>query len=190
MAKKIRTFVAIPLPAAIQKTLAGFIRELSPLTENVRWVEQNLLHLTLVFVGDIEDVRVHEVCTAVKQVCSQTEQIPITVAGVGFFPKLKKPQVIWAGIDEGSQQVIELREALAEKLDESRFRFDWKFRAHITLGRMNRGRFEDQALVEKAREHAERDFGELLVDKVVAFSSTLEKSGPVYVSLATVRLTG
>ena len=188
MAKKIRTFVSIPLPPGLQKTLAAFSTELAAQTENVRWVSEELLHLTLVFVGDIDDVRVHDICQAVREACDDTEPFVATVAGVGFFPKPEKPQVIWAGIDEGSESVVVLREAIANSLNDARFRFDWKFKAHITLGRFNRGRFEDEALKQKVSQLTERPFGEFVIDRVIAYSSTLEKGSPVYVPLATIRL--
>lgn len=185
---RIRTFVAIPIPAPMRKTLSAFIARLKPWSTNVRWLDGDHLHLTLVFLGDIEDSRVAAVCNAVKQVCAQHEPIEVTVAGVGAFPKPEKPRVIWAGIQEGSELVVALREAIASSLDEAQFQFDWRFTAHITLGRFGRGRFDDHALIEKSTELADEQFGEMLIDRVLVLSSTLEKQGPVYVPLATIPL--
>jgi 2'-5' RNA ligase len=187
---RIRTFIAIDLPPALKRTLARFAQQLAPMATQVRWVDESLLHLTLVFLGDIEDRLAHDVCKSVARVCKQIKPIEISLVGTGVFPKPEKPRVVWAGIDEGADAIVAMREAIANDLDANGFQFDWRFQPHITLGRFGRGRFVDHALVEEALKMSEVEFGRTWIEEVVVNSSAMESGGPVYVPLATSPLDG
>ena len=187
---KIRTFVAIDLPQDVKRTISKLITKLQPYANNVRWVETENLHLTLVFLGDVEDRNVHAACRAVSRVCEAIEPFQISLESIGTFPKPNKPRVLWVGIKQGSQEMIDLREAIANKLDEAGFQFDWKFNPHVTIGRFGRARFEDHELVAKLVDFEKEQFGQCMINEVVVNSSTLESGAPIHIRLSTAELMG
>ena len=187
---RIRTFVAIELPDDIRRAINKLVNRLVPISNHIRWVEQQNMHVTLVFLGDVEDRLVHAVCQAVARACAAIEPFQITVQGIGVFPKPEKPRVIWAGLELGVEELTVLRERVAQELDAASFQFDWKFSPHITIGRVSHGRFDDHAVIAKSAEYADTSFGEFVVNAVSVISSTLERSGPIYVRLSTAPLEG
>ena len=187
---KIRTFVAVELPNDVRRAIGKLVHRLQPIANRIRWVDQENMHLTLVFLGDVLDREVHTVCRAVARVCQSVEPFLLAVQGVGVFPKPEKPRVLWVGLDIGAEELIVLREHVAKELDSAGFQFDWKFSPHITIGRVAHGHFDDHDVIAKSLESAEKPFGEFVVNEVSVISSTLEKSGPLYVRLSTAPLEG
>ena len=187
---RIRTFVAIELPNDIRRAVKKVIDKLAPFAHNVRWVSAENLHITLVFLGDVEDRSVHAACQAVARACANIEPFPVVVQGTGCFPKPEKPRIIWAGLDVGAEEITFLREQVSNELEAAGFQFDWKFSPHITIGRVNHGRFNDQEVITKSIEFADKPFGEFVITDVSVMSSLLEKSGPTYVRLSSAPLDG
>ena len=187
---RIRTFVAIELPNDIRRAIAKVIDKLIPYSNEVRWVSAENLHITLVFLGDVEDRSVHTACQAVARACAKLEPFLVSVKGTGAFPKPDRPRVLWAGLDVGAEEITNLREQVANELDAAGFQFDWKFTPHISIGRVNRGRFNDQELIAKSTDFADKSFGEFVINDVSVMSSLLEKSGPTYVRLSSASLEG
>ena len=187
---KIRTFVAIELPNDIRRAIHKLVNRLVPIANHIRWVDQENMHLTLVFLGDVEDRSVHAACQAVARACAAVEPFQVTVQGIGVFPKPEKPRVIWVGLELGVEEITWLREQIAKQLDTVGFQFDWKFSPHITIGRVGHGRFDDHAVIAKSAEYVDTPFGEFVVNEVAVISSTLERSGPIYVRLSTASLQG
>lgn len=187
---RIRTFVAIELPNDIRRAITKVIDKLAPFSNDVRWVSAENLHITLVFLGDVEDRSVHAACQAVARACAKIEPFHVSIQGTGVFPKPDRPRVLWTGLDVGAEEITNLREQVANELDAAGFQFDWKFSPHITIGRVNRGRFSDHELVAKSTEFADKPFGEFVITDVSVMSSLLEKSGATYVRLSSAPLEG
>ena len=185
---RIRTFIGIDFPDSIKKSLNRFGNRLAPWATNVRWTNTELIHLTMLFLGDVEDQRVHDICRATKAACAETAPFEISLQGIRFFPKKEKPRVVSVNIDTGKTQLETFRANVAKHVDEAGFQFDWRFQPHVTIGRFGRGKFDDHALLAKVEELDVPDFGPTDVTRLTVFSSTLERDGPIYVPLAVVPL--
>jgi 2'-5' RNA ligase len=101
----------------------------------VRWLPPENVHLTLKFLGEVSEERVPQVTAAVAEAVAGVRAFEMTVSGFGAFPSVKRPGVVWAGIEasEALQSVYERVEAALEPLGfprESR-----PFRPHLTIGR-------------------------------------------------------
>lgn len=184
----IRTFISADIPEPLRKKIAGVQRKFAPLTDNVRWIEPETMHLTFVFLGEISELKVHEACKATKIACDNLTSFSVEVDGVGAFPRLERPRVLWVGIKEGREDLIELRRQIADRVAEAGFQFDNRFEPHITLGMLRRGRVMEPEIGAEIEKNLELPLGEIPITNIYLYSSKLEKSGPIYSRMATIRL--
>ena len=117
------------------------------------------------------------------------EPFSIGASGVGAFPKLDRPKLLWFGADEGSQEFCELEAAIEQKLASMGFRGENRqFVPHLTLGRVGPGG-DNSALVKGLFESlANFAGGQMFVDEVIVYASEPQRSGPKYVPLAHLKL--
>ncbi|HQI80583.1 MAG TPA: RNA 2',3'-cyclic phosphodiesterase [Deltaproteobacteria bacterium] len=133
----IRTFVALPIPDEIKASLDAAVGVLRGRNPGVRWVRPEGLHITLKFLGDIEEHTVAPLC-ADLDVAARTCPVPsLSLAGLGAFPGLKRPRVVWVGLAGDMEHLV----ALASAVDRACARHGIApekrpFSGHITLGRL------------------------------------------------------
>ena len=158
---------------------------------NVRWVKPEHLHLTLKFLGDVDLRDIPEVCAAMTRAAASVPPFTLRMVGAGAFPRESQPRTVWIGADEGTEEIAVLHERIEVALAELGFRREHRrFRPHLTIGRV---RSADRGIEELARVLGENhDFvaGVVDVDEVVAFSSELDRAGPIHEALATAPLEG
>lgn len=149
---------------------------------NLKCVENENIHLTLKFLGEIPQHKVDEVAELVQEI--KFEPFNFKVEEVGVFPNLKRPRTIWAGITIGVSLVSKVFEEVDMKLGKLGFeRERRKFHPHLTICRVRGGKNRDQ-LVEELSRLETTVFGMVDVDRIVLKKSVLTPSGPIYTSLA------
>lgn len=114
-----RTFLAIDLPDPIRRRTEKLIGSLQRDGMRLRWSSPDTLHVTLCFLGDIEDIRIHDACNAIKLVAEQQSRFDLQMHGVGAFPKLDRARVVWAGVADGFEEVVGLQRELRMGLEMS-----------------------------------------------------------------------
>jgi len=174
-----RVFIAVELPTEIQQALGDVQRKLRALTNTARWVASESIHVTLKFIGEIQEKRVESIDAAFTGLT--WKPFIVTVRGVGFFPGTRSPRVFWAGMEAPTMQ------GLAEQMDARMERLGFEkekraFRPHITLARARDSRI-DSELVTAAAPYKDQDFGSFSVDRVFLFKSTPKPPGVVYEKL-------
>jgi 2'-5' RNA ligase len=153
-------------------------------------VNPEKIHLTLKFFGGIEESRIDPIFKAIEEPIRNTALFSLKVRGVGAFPHLKNPRVIWMGLVDEREALISLQKQIETQLEKIGFQpEDRPFHPHLTLGRMKSSRGKEE-LVERMEEHKEEEFGDIPVERVTLFQSDLRPSGPVYTSLGDVKLGG
>jgi 2'-5' RNA ligase len=196
MGERVRTFIAMELPAEVRAHLASEQEELSAAGGDVRWVRVENIHLTLVFLGDVAAERLGEVAEAVRGAAAGTGAIRLRVGGAGQFPPRGRPRVVWIGIEEPTgaldrlqKRIAEATAAFAEKIENRRYE------AHLTLGRVRSARGSEAlaaAIAESAGQGGPlgpaRGKPEFEAAEVVVFRSDLSLQGPTYTALARVAL--
>jgi RNA 2',3'-cyclic 3'-phosphodiesterase len=179
---EIRTFICFELPENIKAALAQVQDRLRPLGHGVSWSRIDGIHLTLKFLGDVDESHIDAVAAAVKRVCAGQAPLEMALAGAGAFPNLKRPRVYWAGIGESSGRLLILQKKIDEALAELGFPKETRpFSPHLTLGRV---KFLDQP--EKIAQTIEAYHPEVLpftVDEIVVMKSDLKPSGAIYTPL-------
>ena len=157
--------------------------------DGYRWVVPDNLHVTMNFVGDVTDIEVPEVCKIIKGALEPFDQFEMSLQGVSGFSSAEEPRVLWMGVDEGSEQLHAMYEALAEVLHHWGVNKDRNdFLPHMTLGRLAPGKRWNQELLDFVHKLRSHDGGFCTVREVKVFSSFKERGGPTYTPMATMKL--
>lgn len=139
-----RLFTAVRPPANVLDTMVeAQVRLQDRIVSNaVRWITRENMHLTFQFLGDTPTDRVHEVIEAMAAGISLNaiqSDIDLTVAQVGAFPSARRPRVVWIGVQDPSGELTRLQRAVGDQLRARGFQLDSRpFRPHITLGYLRR----------------------------------------------------
>jgi 2'-5' RNA ligase len=176
---KIRAFIAVRVDPEVHSKIDATVEELRARRDGIRWVSSGNLHLTLRFLGPavpIEEIQMltHELDAA----AAKTAPFDVEASGVGGFPNLRRPRVLWVGL--GSEALLELVseiEAVAERCGFPRE--ERAFTAHLTIARVNvpRLRAETRARLEGV---ADRRFGSCIIREMTLYRSRLSSKGAVY----------
>jgi len=186
----IRSFLAIELPKPILKKIEEVEADLKSVHADVRWVSPERIHLTLKFFGNIEESRIDSILKSIEEPVRNKPAFSVEVRGVGAFPSMKNPRVIWMGLVNGSQILTSLQKEIETELEKIGFQAeDRPFRPHLTVGRVKSSRGKDD-LVGRMEKHKEGEFGDFQVDRLILFKSDLKPSGPIYTALGDVKLGG
>lgn len=186
---RLRTFIAVEVGRALRGQLAELQETLARSADAVKWVEEENLHVTLLFLGDVDDRAVIDVCRSAGRVCASVPSFQLRVEGVGAFPNAQRPRTIWAGVGTGAEELVALHGALETALIDLGCyrREERRFTPHITLGRVTNESVTDQ-LPEALAKQAGWVGGECEVAKVLVMSSQLTPRGPIYSVMSTARL--
>jgi 2'-5' RNA ligase len=135
---ELRSFIAVPLPAAVQEAVFGVADQLAGALPGVRWSRKvENMHVTIKFLGGVEESRLAAFGADLQAALATFHAFEIAVRGMGAFPSAGRANVIWAGIDDpsgGLQQAAAVVETVAARarIGEPETR---PFRAHVTVGR-------------------------------------------------------
>ncbi len=183
----LRLFVAIPIPAGIAAALAHSLPDDVPA---LRRVAPELLHLTLAFIGWIDEERLGAVTSAVEAGVAGAHSFDVTFTGLGRFPERGAPRVIWVGTS-ATRETEALAATVRESLVRREIPFDPKpLRPHVTLARVRDGASaSDRAAIERAVATGRVPDGPTFTAEAVhVMQSVLSRSGPRYSSRARVAL--
>jgi 2'-5' RNA ligase len=181
---RIRTFVGVDLGKAIRDRTIALQNALAQTGTEVKWVEPDNLHVTLLFLGEVDDREVPKVCRIVGERSLEQPAFLMSVETVGCFPNPRRPRVLWVGVGEGTQPLCALHDALEEPLQELGYRREERrYTPHITLGRVKSDRPTEKLSAALAK-HAGWKGGEVTVQELRVMSSELTPQGPVYTVLS------
>jgi len=188
----VRVFLAIDLPQELKKELFNLSKVLNCEGLKLKWVEEENLHLTLRFFGNISENLVEKIYEKCKDVCKKLEPFELELDLASYFPLKGTPRVIWIGINSASNNLFKLDNLLKKafkplKLKEERE----EFYPHVTLLRIKE-KTDPVALkkfFEEIKKASEKLKGKsFLVKELIIFKSDLFPSGPKYTPLKTIPL--
>jgi RNA 2',3'-cyclic 3'-phosphodiesterase len=187
--KPTRTFIAIDPGKAIRDRLVSLQENLARSGADVKWVEHNNLHLTLLFLGEIDQRNLTSVCRAVNEAAGTQSAFSMTIARAGAFPSTRRPRTLWVGVGLGAQEVCALHDAVERPLLQLGCyrREERAFTPHLTLGRVKADRAADE-LAAALTKHAAWTAGETKVVEILVMGSELKPEGPLYTVLSRGRL--
>jgi 2'-5' RNA ligase len=175
----IRLFIALPVPLPVAEQLAALVpAEL----KGLKRVGPELMHVTLAFVGWLDETRVAQVTSAVEAGAARGHSFDVPLEAVGRFPPTGRPRVMWVGTG-AEERILALGELVRDALSEAAVPFDLKpLRPHITLARVREGVSVQEAraiglAVARARVPAGLRFRTQVVN---VMQSVLTPKGPRY----------
>jgi 2'-5' RNA ligase len=179
----VRLFIGIPVK--FEEWLQRVYSRVEALRADIKMVEPKNVHITLAFLGEVREEKVDLVKESMKEVKFST--FSLTFKGLGAFPSLSRPRVIWVGISNGFNDLKTLRTSLVKSLAARGVRpEDGQFQPHLTIGRVKgpKGVLELMKLIE---EMLDIPLGEQEVREVTLFKSVLTPKGPIYEELASIQ---
>ncbi len=194
MAETLRTFVAIELTDGLHAALDDLEQNVKRIraSGSVKWVAPGNIHLTLKFLGNVDSARLPDLEHALAAACAGQSQFELTLGGIGAFPNLNRPNVIWVGLAGQVQEATLLAEGVESECARIGFaREERPFSPHLTIGRVRREtKPADRALLgEGISRQTVGELGSLVVDRLSLMKSELTPRGSIYTRLAAVPFT-
>ena len=182
-----RTFIAIEIPSEVKSALAALQDDLRRAGADVSWTRPENIHLTLRFLGEVDEKRVGEVEKVCVTSAAKFQPFTLRLNDTGVFPNARQPRILWAGLAGEIEKAVEMRERLNDGLALIGFEREEKdFRPHLTIGRVksNRKIRELLSLADARRVPA----SSFLVTEIVLMKSELHPAGARYTAIAKVSL--
>ena len=182
MSGTIRSFFAFDIE---DQTVIRRLSEVQGMLVNtgahLKQVKPQNIHLTVRFLGDISPAMVDAIHEEMKQI--SFSPFTIELRGLGAFPKLTYPRVVWAGIRKGADELTDVFEQLEPRLRGLGFKPDNKgFSPHLTIARVRTGRNKAQ-LIKLIQELEDYEFGTIKAECLRLKKSDLTPKGPIYTTL-------
>lgn len=189
MERMIRTFIAVDIPDSTRVNIGKLQDKLRQHRADVKWVRPEGIHITLKFLGNVEEGRIEEVVHAVREAVNSLDPFVVALGGTGTFPNARRPRVLWVGVEKGSENLVELATRIEAKLSDLGFpKEKRKFSAHLTIGRV-RSPSRIEATVRAMHSIGFEGEG-FEVGEVVVMKSDLRPTGAIYTALGRIKLRG
>jgi len=173
-------FVAAELPEPVRDSLAQAQQKLRPILGSMRWASPGSMHLTIRFLGEMDEVQTGALSAALKTSLKPPAApgCDVHVRGLGVFPQVKRPRILWAGlVDEPPGSLARLHAAVELAVSAAGLPAeDRPFHPHLTLARAGEGR-PPAALPVVLADMKDVDLGHFRVDALRLLRSVLKPSG-------------
>ncbi|MDX1412052.1 MAG: RNA 2',3'-cyclic phosphodiesterase [Nitrospirales bacterium] len=185
-----RVFWAIDLNQQVRSALREFQNRLRNYLPPIGWVRPESLHLTVKFLGEVDEEQLASIQRAVENDIKDFPSFSLQIDNVGGFPNMNQPRVLWAGVSGQIADLQRLVSQVEEALIPLGFPAESKpFRGHLTLARIKQGSREvGRVLARSQALDQHTDFGVLPVHQLCLFRSELKPTGAVYHRLAEIPL--
>lgn len=175
----LRLFTAIRIGSEAEKGIRHIQEALRPIVKAKRWQPTENIHLTLQFLGDVAEDRLHDVSQAMEQALVGQPAFSLQTGAVGAFPNLSRPRVLWVGVQGQTMELETMQGRLAQALSVVGYKEDKPYKAHITLAREVEGKLDVQRLQQAMGENGYS----WDVESVYLFQSELRREGAVHTVL-------
>ena len=172
-----RVFVAVEISKGeVLKKIQTFQKDIQI---NAKPTKIDQIHFTLEFLGEIDQVKCDQVKDVMKKISFSS--FDISLKGVGGFPNMKNPRVIWIGVDKnGAEKLTSIANEIGMKLTALGFENSKKFKPHLTIFRVKKKINGISAIM---KECESMKFGTQTVSKFKVKRSVLSPKGPEYSDL-------
>jgi RNA 2',3'-cyclic 3'-phosphodiesterase len=185
-----RLFIALPFNSNLindnVKELYNYLNK----HDELKVVSPENYHITLKFLGECSEKITNKMKDSFNNTVIESKKIiPFTLFGLGVFPDLKNPNVIWAGIKTDESLINKLNQSVESFTSNMGFKKEKnKFTPHLTLARLRKGNKLNQSIRQYIVENKELFFFESSLNRLVLYSSVLTKEGPVYSEVQSIEL--
>lgn len=186
----VRAFIAFNIPRSVQSHIRSIQQTFSSGGVHMRWTPVENVHLTLKFLGAVQEADLEKVADVVKNTAATTSPPSLVAGGVGIFPEIRRARVLWVGLMGDTASLVELQRRMDRQLEAIGFMREKRpFKAHLTIGRA-RGPLDPKKLAALMASAGMARSPSFTADKLILFQSELCSRGPVYTELKTAALKG
>jgi 2'-5' RNA ligase len=179
----IRSFIAIPLSQISRDRLVVERDDLSQIRTDIKPIYKANMHITMKFLGNITEELIRNILVILNNISINQPPFEFSIEKIGAFPSIKQARVVWAGINKGEKNFIELEEKISDKLTELDFTKDRRpFKPHITIARLKNHKI-DYNLEEYLKNKRDIVIGKDICKGIQFMKSTLTPQGAVYEEL-------
>jgi len=179
-----RVFLALDLSEEQACGLGSLQKKLKKDFNGVKWVDASNMHVTLKFLGEIEEHQLDSLFTRVEKAVEKFDPFHMSLKGLGVFPNPNRPRIIWSGVNEGSDYIKLIWEEVEWQLQEEGFSLSQKtYTPHVTLGRIRR--VSSKVPAKKwVNQYREFTLPATEIKYVTFYQSTLQPQGACYKALS------
>ncbi len=174
-----RCFVAIQIPIHVQRVFEKIQNELKTKIEKASWTKNGNFHLTLKFLGNVKKDTISDVCNALDK--TTIKQIPFSLefGGIGTFPNLSRPRVLWIGLKQGGKITTSLSRYINNALFYCDVKSNERFHPHVTLARLKKYA-NLRGYIELFEEYQTIQNTSMTVNEITLVKSELHPNGAIY----------
>lgn len=185
-----RAFLALELDEHTRDHIQMRVEALRAVLPSVRFVARATWHITLAFLGEIDDAGIAAATASAQEAAAQVAPFSLRTAEIGIFGDVAAPKVIWLGVDGDHPTLFRLQQQVAQALDRRQIAFDHRFSPHITLARLRQPLAADEAAMLESILAVRYEAPSLAVTHLSLMCSDRLPTGARYTPLARVALTG
>ena len=180
MSETFRAFIAIDLPESVRSFLSKAQEALKLYGFRVKWVRPQNIHLTLKFLGNTATADSDKIAAAMALAARNCPGVSLAAKGIGVFPNVRRPRVIWAGLNGELEILANLQQTLDAHLADLGFPRETRaFKSHLTLGRV-KGKIASDRINAAIDKLKDLESGSFEINQIILFKSELRPSGAVY----------
>lgn len=184
MMKSIRAFIAIEIDTLAKQKICELIEHLKKSNTDVKWAKESQIHLTLKFLGNISQDQAAQVSEALKIIATGACRSAVNLSGIGVFPGMNRPRVVWTGISKGAADIKRLAGLVEDAMEKLGFAKEKRdFKPHLTIGRIKSLK-NIKALTDLISETMFSYREDIGINKLTLFQSTLTSKGAAYTPLS------
>lgn len=188
MSETIRTFIAAKINSKILNDISKAQEYFKRTSCDAKWVKTINMHLTLKFLGNLDQKEVDTVIKKLELITKDTRSIQTKLTRIGAFPNIERPRVIWAGLEDTTNEITDLAEKIEDILGKTGFKKEEHlFKPHITIGRI-RSQKNISELSEKIKNYSFSQNIDQQISEIKFIKSDLTPDGPIYEDLRTFQL--
>jgi len=181
-----RTFIAFPVPESVTDRMNAIQKMLGPVSEGIKWVHPELMHITIKFLGDTPDYMLDKIRKEFLSIAADVKAFEVELKKLGHFPRESDPRVLMAELQAVPGHIFRLSDELNTAMVSMGFDDSGKrFSPHITIGRIKQKPHED--LVRQYYE-IELPREKFTIDRIIWYESCHRNSKLVYLPLEEKRL--
>ena len=179
----IRSFLAFSISGALKEKFKHILNDLQHARADVKWVKLENIHLTLKFLGSLEESTLDNVSSVLRERCRGFNPITSYLNEIGAFPDLRHPKIVWGALDDSNKEIQAIVDVLEGEFAKLGLAPEERpFKPHITIGRV-KSSANLKNLIQTIQQITFEDKIQQTFDKIVLYKSTLTSQGPIYEAL-------